>query len=119
MNTEDEDLKSTIARLRASKQKHDSKSKVAGTACGANWAKQHAEYDELDSLKCWSTDPASLELETMRDVYKALRDDNDSGGYDQWLKDLAITAEQATDRDFAWSFVWGALDVFSCVEDQL
>jgi ribosomal protein L19E len=47
------DMTSVIERLRASKQRWNEASEQRGKACGAKWAREAAEYEELGEV--WSS----------------------------------------------------------------
>ena len=125
-------MDTVIARLRASKIQGASAFQKEGHVIGIGWAKEHAEFDELQRLarldadeffgSDWGGDGAYAAAEVL--VFKiAGTDDYDrSAATDFWeslLGDDADAETRLASLDFLRGFVEGAVELFEQVEGEL
>jgi hypothetical protein len=112
MTTGDENF---VERLRASKERVEARDFAAGKACGGTWAKQTAEYDDLERIAEFyqsEDDPEDL-LSALRSLIDPQRemDRNDwSAFWEKW-------GTGTTSAAFARGFIEGAVAVYDEVEN--
>ena len=110
------DMTSVIERLRVSKQRAEEANTASGKECGATWAKNTAEYDELSRV--WA---AASVINTGIDLayLQRLIDPGDEMGYQDWQDFWANHGDGDPNDAFAQGFAEGAHDVFEEVRNQL
>jgi len=110
--------KSWPERLRASKARVDERSREAGKSCGARWAKQAAEYDQLQSINVWTkinVDHVPLNLGALQNLIDPKQGMDRYAWHDFWEK----WGEGTPNDAFAEGFIEGAAEVYDDVADQL
>jgi len=111
------DMNSVIERLRASKRQSDEASHQRGKECGAKWAKEAAEYDELRNV--WEIYGPKEEWDWVQELGMAV-DPGTTGWEDSGWEDFRQRHCGGEMNDaFAHGFVEGAHGVFEEVKDQL
>jgi hypothetical protein len=112
------DMKEVVERLRASKARVDERSREAGKSCGARWAKQAAEYDQLQSINVWTkinVGPVPLNLGALQNLIDPKQGMDRYAWHDFWEK----WGEGTPNDAFAEGFIEGAAEVYDDVADQL
>ncbi len=120
-------MQATIERLRKSKIQHQDSDYQKGLVAGAKWAKERAEYDELERLSAfsektedvWATAGWADANEAATQTYRAMKADHDAPRgivMAEW-NDMLTTMMPSV--SMVRGFVDGALDVFAKVEDEI
>jgi hypothetical protein len=110
------DMTNVVERLRVSKERVEARDHAAGKARGAMWAKQDAEYDELQRVAEYD---GELSDEAGKDhtVLMSVIDPENEKDPRDW-PDIWGQREAPTDA-FIKGFIEGATEVFDEVADQL
>lgn len=112
------DMDSVIERLRASKRRTDESSATAGRGCGAKWAKETAEYDELRRVTSHLEESGADWDYSISDM-RRLIDPSDWLTDQEWKNYWSTHGRDATDSNFIRGFVEGAAEVLLEVKDKL
>jgi hypothetical protein len=111
-------MDAVIERLRASKQKRESKDRVDGYKAGQKWAMEAAEADFLERVSRWTV-PETPQVELWRYLSGVL------AGNDDWMDDDAAdfwerwAGKRAPSDEFIEEFAAGASAVWFAVSDKL
>jgi hypothetical protein len=110
------DMNAVIERLRASKQLADEANNLSGKECGAAWARETAEYDQLHRV--WGALLAAAEID-VSSLHRLIDPENELDRA-EWQEFWECHAGGATLTDaFAAGFAEGANEVFEEVKDKL
>jgi hypothetical protein len=102
-----------IERLRASKERVQEADFEAGKTAGAQWAKQEAEYDELERLSKYAEDGNQPEDEA------TLRRLIDPSEKLDWRDFGRLLGHENPSENYVIGFAEGAVEVFDEVADKL
>jgi hypothetical protein len=105
-----------IERLRASKEKHEARQTEHGKKAGLQWARDFAEYGELERVSDIDEYDAEDAGQVVRD---AVDPDHEIDDYNTFAEHLRISPRNFGDIDFMCAFIDGAQDFFNEVGDKL
>lgn len=120
------DMESAIQRLRASKLTSESEQYVKGSAAGARWAREHAEWPQLERLdrvdddyfddpEAWEHTALGVSGEVFGFISGDTVDRTDSEDFWRgWADD-----EPYPDFDFVQGFYAGAMEFFNEAKDLM
>ena len=114
---DDTDMESVVERLRASKYRLEEGAVEAGKEAGRTWAKERAEYDELDRLATLNENHSDIVGVVVLQNYIDPEEDLDEH---QWARFWEENFGRGRPNDaFARGFAEGAASVFQEVADQI
>jgi predicted hydrocarbon binding protein len=111
------DMTSVVERLRASKERVEAAQQESGQDCGKTWAKETAEYDELERIARFHEsghDPSDLVA-----ALRHLIDPEDEMSPHEWHSFWEQHGCGEPTHAFAEGFIKGAVEVYDEVADQL
>ena len=111
------DMTSVVERLRASKERVEAASFASGQDCGRTWAKEAAEYDELQRIAAYeeSTRPRLNDLLSLQN----LLDPDDQMDWRDWKSFWEQHGDGKPNDAFAQGFIDGAAEIYNEVADKL
>jgi hypothetical protein len=109
------DMTSVVERLRASKERVEETAFASGQDCGRTWAKQSAEYDELERIATFEQGDEEGSL----DALCILIDPEREMGQHEWASFLEEHGDSKPSDAFARGFIDGAAEIYNEIADQL
>jgi len=108
-------MTAVVERLRASKQRVEAEWRALGKQAGERWAKEHAEYDDLEMLSGYNA-RGNVDLQTLQRCL----DPEDTWDARDWQEFWQNCLGELFPNDCVLAaFVEGALEVYNDVKDKL
>jgi hypothetical protein len=114
METED----TVVSRLHASKRKREESETAAGREAGQRWARDAAEYHELELVATNEFDDKTIIEELGCCIYGSVPSPSDWDSLLPWTS-AAPGREAMPSRAWAWGFIEGATEVWEAVADKI